>query len=362
MRRAAAIGLVLFAAGCFESRIAETERRTQAITLHNQSIERLQIRAIEGAIDRRQRQVDELGHQQAEMASELRDLQERLVAIWHGDPALLEGRLGKSGLPDSLRPFLQAAQARLGSSTKEQQFLHAIEYRAANDLGVALDRWEEKAGFGPSGESSASPAGKKATECTIRKVPTSCRVIPSEETPPIPRALCTRSKSTPPALDSLLSVEDGRLTIRDFPALAPEVKSVVRSFAGGWLARLEFETPVERFRGESLGPTRARSWLGFLHFMDHKIRPELHAEVPEQGPKPVLVDLDGDGSDEVLVLANPPRALHYDSRDGDMKIVSVGEVCALADNLKVPALRQICQPSAAGRRSSAPTSEPRAPN
>jgi hypothetical protein len=323
--------------GCLPSRILEIEQRVAALAAANDTLEKLEIKPAEEAVERLQAEIAELDRWGAATTLQLRQLRENLVELWQGDRASLEAKSRDAKLPGELMPFLVAAQESLGNMTKEQLFLHVMKTGDPKSLGMILDRWEAGAGFVSEADKVPAAAG-----CRRPKLETSCRELASEERPPVRRFLCAKRDASPKERATLISVETGQLVIRDFFVPDPEVKSVVRAFPEGWLVRMEFAEPVAKFPDEEAVKIPSRSFYAFYRLSNGRFRPELHLPIPEPGSRPILADLNGDGTDEVVDLTDPPAAYHYTMNEGDMLAWSSKEFCGLSGSPEVPALREIC--------------------
>jgi hypothetical protein len=343
MRSRVLVGSLLALAGCDESQLAATLGRTRTLTLANQQLQAVHLPNLASACEDLQRQIQAFTNLEQHSLAQVSRLQQDLVTVWHGDPTLLQSKMQRAKLAKGLAAYVEAAQREYGASTKEQQFLHALE-EDADALGAILHGWEESAGFSAEADRETSGRTTKRNACKTTPVETSCEEIRSEENPPVRRFSCANK-----SLATLVVRGMGGPAIIPFRKLEPEVKSVVRSFDDGgslgeaWLVRLEYDQPVSRSEGDRVVEAQARAWFGFLRFSPEP-QLALLAAIPELGPPPLFVDLDGDGWDEVF-LANPPRALHYSLRDREMQRWTVEQLCATPAADKTPALQPLCRAS-----------------
>jgi hypothetical protein len=346
MRSRVLVVLLLALAGCDQSQIAATLGRTRALTLKNQQLQAVHLPNLALVGEDLQRKIRAFTAGKQHLLAQLGQLEQDLVTVWHGDPTLLQSKIKRAKLAQGLAAYLEAAQREYGASTKEQQFLHALDEDAAA-LGTILNGWEEGAGFAIEADQESSGRTTQGKACKTSKVETSCEEIRSEENPPVRRFSCAKPNTPRQGQATLVVRGMGGPAIIPFRKLEPEVKSVVRSFDDGgslgeaWLVRLEYDQPVSRSEGDRVVEAQARAWFGFLRWSPEP-QLDLLAAIPEPGPPPVLVDLDGDGGDEVL-LANPPRALHYSLRDREMQRWTVEQLCATPAADKTPALQPLCR-------------------
>jgi hypothetical protein len=336
--------LALAGAGCYESRIAKSEKRAADTNLAVARLEASELRAAEHAA--KSLRQDLAGRAQAQSAAErdLRRLRQALVASWRGDPAVLQAKLKRARLPADLAATLQEAQTSVGDTANEQRFVRSLKDGKLNEAASILAGWEERAGFTAQAESepdwTAAEEKKPAAECRRSPVTLQCRRLPSEEPPPAtPRFVCPHPDRRK---DQVVSVEAGHLAIRDARPSSFAGAKLVRSFKRDvWLARREFDQPVamSTLSGKEV---QSRFWYAFYQLTEGRIENPLNAEIPAAGQGPVLADLDNDGWDELVTFGAQPWVVHYDPLSADVRAWAPESFCAMPGTAKLAALAKAC--------------------
>lgn len=322
MRHGAIWVLALAAAGCFESRAVEAERRAAEAKVAADRYEADQLKPVDEAVQALNADLTEQDTAGGAAAGKLATLQAQLTQEWRGEEAQMRAQAQAAAVPATLLPFLEAAQKEAGGAAVEQQFKAAIESGSLDGVASTLSGWESS--FTPGSEGS----GHEDAKCEHEQPDIACEKLATDESPAPVRFLC-RAKER--GVSFVVSGNEGSLFVRRLEPEASGKVRVVRTLGREWwMIRRELPASVEVVSADRGEKVASKSWVGFVRLTPTAAAERL-AIAAEAGGKPVAfvpADLDGDGTEELVEIApDQVRAVHYGLKSRDVELWSQEETC-----------------------------------
>lgn len=322
MRRLATSLALAACCGCYESRIAEAQRRTAEAAASSNRYEADEVRPIQEAVQAAKAEIAAKESEAGLAAGRLASLRQELANVWRGDEMQMRSRARAASVPPKLMPLLEKAQREAGGAAVEQRFKAAVESESLDALSEAVAGWESD--FAPG----AAEGADAAQRCERERVDLTCERLGADEPEPPPRFLC---RAQGRGVTFVASTEEGELAVRRLEPEAPgQVRVVRRMGPDWWMIRRELPEKGERISADRGKEVAAKSWVSFVQFGASAAAERL-AIAAEAWGKPVAfapADLDGDGFEEVVEIApDLVRAVHYSPKAGGVELWTQEETC-----------------------------------
>lgn len=308
--------------GCLGSRADEAERRAAAVEAAAERLESDEVRPRERALAALSAEVEARGLLAETAARSLKELQQALSASWGGSEQVMRERASTAAVPAALLPWLEKAQQAAGAEAPERRFEKAVAAGALDELAGSL---AERVGPSRACAGPDCPDFKAPAACKRPRVALRCEPLPAAA-PAQGGWVCTapgRSEAF------VAAVEDGALRTRQLkPSLGAALRVLRTQAREWWVLRREHPGPAWGSAPDTGDSVSARVWVGFWQVADDALTERL--AFPADGAEPDLVDLDGDGIDEaVLVGAAAVRVAHVDVKAREVALLSPAASCAL---------------------------------